>query len=171
MSSNDEVVREVLVWECPRDEGKNYTAMPVSENHRYGCVHCGHDWDTDSVASSSWQLARSVDCIDCNGTGIVLVGYVRRCGLCQWSDAELAYEPGTMVLYVPGWADHDAKHSSVGSGVVVGKLGRQDSVFVCYATEGGMQSTAQLTPKAYLYLYRWASLDWAHSFVEERKIL
>jgi hypothetical protein len=100
---------------------------------------------------------------------VVLAGYVRACGLCQWSDAELAYKPGTTVLYVPRYAKGDLNHIAVNSGVVVKESKSQSAVFVCYASDGGMQDTAELTPKKDLYLHRWMPHESAMRFVELRE--
>jgi hypothetical protein len=152
-------VREILLWDCPKCDGKNRTAIPTAPEHEYSCKHCQQASGLDSLAGTSWQLARSADCPDCSGTSVVLVDYVRACGLCQWSDAELAYKPGTMVLFVPRQAKNNPHHSSVESGVIVKRAIRLDCVFVCY----------KLTKKTDLYLHRWASPEWAQDFLKSRE--
>ena len=160
-------VREIVTWLCPNCDGKNQTAIPLGEGMNYVCIHCSK---TIEIATASWQLARSACCPECSGESVVLDDYVKSCSACMWEASELAYEPGTMVAFVPRQAKNSLSHESVESGVVIKEGRNNGTLFVCYATSGGMDDRAKLTYKRDLYLYRWGpSLEWSRRFVDIRK--
>lgn len=162
------VVREIVRWLCANCGEWNEVGIPTSPEHVYACHKCKQVSGLAGLARTSWQLKRSTNCPDCKGSGVIFNGYVRVCGLCQWSQLELDYKPGTMVTYIPPEAQGDPNHRSSEHGIVV-KNG--DFVaFVCYQLpSGAINHTSQMTNKSRLYLDRWTSGDVVDHFISNRQ--
>ena len=170
MVDNLSPVREIIQWSCREcGDGHNYTAIPTQPDIEYACQHCQETTGPWKLVGKDWKLERSVNCAGCNGTSIVFSEDIKACDKCAWTEEELAFEPGTMVLFVPRQAKNNPHHSSVESGVIVKRAIRLDCVFVCYAAKDGMEGRAKLTKKTDLYLHRWASPEWAQDFLKSRE--
>ena len=162
-------VRELLVWLCKSCHSFNTTAIPTHMDYKFVCHSCSELAGLGSLGGATWHLDRSAECDECNTHSVVFAGSVMPCPFCQWTEKELAFEPGTTVLFVPRQAKNNPYHSSVESGVVVKHAIRLDCVFVCYAAKDGMEGRAKLTKKTDLYLHRWATPEWAQDFLKSRE--
>jgi ribosomal protein L37AE/L43A len=101
----------------------------------FECIFCGEESDVSCI---DWSLQRSMHCPSCDGDGVIQgPDDLEPCKLCKWSDNELAYLPGTQVIFIPTQAGTNALHDDCEHGVVTSV--NSTNIFVRYIDDTGLE--------------------------------